>query len=293
LVKGNRMKEAPTFRVSPGCCDVMKYTSTLWAIALWACVTLPVRAEIQIGSFTTPQHAFGGSTHSFSFFVTNTAETEVNGELSFRLYQVATAVAAPVPVQIPTKSLRVLPRQTVVESVSLPLPAVGASTRFQVTVTAGGKKAGGFAVRVHPTNLLDSVRTMADKQPFLVVDSGEKVRNALEALKIPIVGTTEDEVSEHEKAELLIIHEAAALKQEDLSARIGRLLAGKVRNSILFVPAETSGMPNSKVLQSGRTRVLVASTELLNGLPDTAGAQLTLKQLIESALQPRALSDDN
>jgi hypothetical protein len=51
-------------------------------------------------------------------------------------------------------------------------------------------------------------------------------------------------------------------------------------------------MPNSKVLQSGRARIVVASSELLNGLPDAAVAQLTLKQLIESALQPPTVSED-
>jgi len=268
--------------------------STLWAsvVALWACFTLPLRAEIQIGSFVTPQHAFGGGTQSFSFLVTNTADTEINAELSFRLYQVATAVAAPVPAQIPAKPLRVLPRQTLVENVSIPLPAVAASTRFQVVVTAGGKKAGGFALRVHPTNMLDSVRKMAGKQPFLVVDSSAKVSTALETLQIAIVSTTADEVSEHEKAELLIVHEPA-LRLEELNARVGRLAAGKIRTSILFVPAETAGMPHFKVLQSGRTRTVVASNELLNGLPNAAVAQLTLKQVIESALQPPPVSDDN
>src|SRR4030095_3255377 len=99
------------------------------------------------------------------------------------------------------KPLRLLSRQTVVESVSLPLPAVAASTRFQVVVSAGGKKAGGFALRAHPTNLLDSVRTMAGKQPFVVVDPGAKVSTAFGALKIAMVSATEDEVSEHARSE--------------------------------------------------------------------------------------------
>jgi hypothetical protein len=253
---------------------------------------LAAGSNLELLTNAEPPCVFGGHAIAIAVRFHNPSDQEYDHDIQIGLYQASSATAIPLGA-IPWKELRVLPRQTVLESASVDFPPVKARTRFLVQWLENSNHViGTTTVLVYPTNLLDELKRLVPDggENLGVLDPGRQLTPALKNAAVKFVD----------------------LEQADLTGFSGRLaligpcrpgdpewsgLAGRVRQlarqgaPVVWIQSPPPGLekplPSFYVVPVNTNAVVVVQPELVAGLADHPQSQLNLLYFCRLALHPQ------
>jgi hypothetical protein len=248
-------------------------------------------ASLELVTNSPPQHVFAGTARSVLLTVHNPNDRDYEGEIRARLFQTSSATAVRLS-EVPWKTLRVLPGQTVLESARLDFPAVTAETKFLIQWLDSGRVLGLTDVWVFPTNLLAELKT-------LVGDDGLGVIDPLNQLK-PLLQATKAEFTDLENADLEQFHAKLAImgpfeSREQMPGGLVAAIDALVKRNVAVVwlqpPSkhEAKPQPSFYAVPTKQVAVVVVQPALVAGLRDNPQAQLNLIYFCKMALAPQPL----
>jgi hypothetical protein len=211
-----------------------------------------------------------------------------------RIFQATSATAVPVS-ERPWKELRVLPRQTILESASLDFPLVKAETIFLVRWLNGAHRiTGTVEVLVYPTNLLHEVKLMVGESwnNLGVLDPKNQIKPALKNAMIGFVDLAETELDAF-SGTLAIVGSCSPEDPEwnGLADRISKLARHGTPVVWIQGPSRRRDkiQPSFYAVPQNRAAVIVIQPELILDLPENPQSQVNLIYFFRLALNPQPL----
>lgn len=259
--------------------------------AFLAGAALEIRAELVIVPDPELHATFAGEGRQIEVTFRNSGNEPSEADLHTRLYQTTTATGVLVH-EAPWKPLQVLPGQTILETATLDFPAVRAEARFLIQWLDGTNTVlGKTEVRVFPTNLLASLRTLAGEMPLGVFDPAEHLKPLLRPLEVPFQDLAEDGTDK-------FLGRLAILGPFESKQQMRASLAGDIRalakRGVAVVWLQPSPKrrdplrPSFYTVRVGDGAIVVAQHGVVARLADSPEAQLNLLRLAELALRPVA-----
>lgn len=131
------------------------------------------QADIELVSNPASQAVFGGSPASLLLTLRNIATNTISGTLRAKVFQVSSATAAAFQ-ELAASRIRLLPGQTIIETVSAEFPTVLTETSFLLQWWIGtNTMIGTSQVSVYPTNLLAALEKLVPAGQLGLFDSEE------------------------------------------------------------------------------------------------------------------------
>ena len=243
----------------------------LWSLAaLWP---LTVSAQIQLIADTEAQAVFAGGTQTVRVLLRNPGDAPASKDVEMRLFQLTAASAVPIGNARPWKTIQILPRQTVLETLPLEFPAVRSSSRFRIELPGIGS----VEVTAYPRDLLQRLNMLAGDQPLGVFDPAGQMKPLLKQVGVNVA----DFETEPTDSKLAIVWWNGQNLPDSVESRLKKGLSA--------VWIRSSAFPSSYAVRVGAGAVVVAPASSLHGLADSPLAQLNLIRDAELALQPDAL----
>ena len=249
------------------------------------------QAQLGIVAGAEEQAVFCGEGRLVRLVIRNRDDNSVGASLRLRLHQTTTATTVLLR-EAAWKPLQVLPGQTVLETATLDFPPVHAETRFLIQWLDGTNTVlGKTEVRVFPTNLLATLRTLAGESPLGVFDPADQLKPLLRPLEVPFQDLAEDGTDKFVgKLAVFGPFESKQKMRASLSGDI-RVLA-KRGVAVVWLqppPAKRAPLrPSFYTVRVGDGTVVVAQASLVAHLSESPEAQLNLLRLAELALRPVA-----
>ena len=148
---------------------------------------LPAFAALEIRSQSVPQNVFSGPDQQSRIEFHNPTDRPIELKLRTRLHQASTATLMPIGEPQPWKTLAVLPRQTVLETLTLELPEVRAVTLFQVHwLDEKRTLLGETELMVYPNNVLKQLSTLSQEKPIGLLDPNRQLSPVLLRQKVEL-----------------------------------------------------------------------------------------------------------
>jgi hypothetical protein len=269
----------------------------LLGICLLAACPLCGLCQLEILSRTAPQELFAFPARRAEIEFRNATPnviTEVN--LSTRLYQASTATLMPAGEIHSWGGLVVLPRQTVIETITLDFPEVRGPTRFQLQ-WLDDKKAvlGRTDLLIYPDNLLKKLSALAEEKPIGLLDPEKQIGPILMRQKVEFK-VLENSLAVEEFAGRLVIlgpFSSASQVTRDFPELTKRASAkARARGAIVwFEPpsGKIEPLQPAHTVRVGSGAVVVAPASTVADFADSPAAQLNLLHFAELALDPDAL----
>jgi len=235
-----------------------------------------------------PAGIFSGKPSSTSVTFSNSSDQDFNSVIRTRIYQTSSATVAPVS-KAAWKTLRVLPQQTVLESVRLNFPAVKAETKFVVQWLENTNRViGTTEVWVYPTNLLGELKSLLKIDEFGVLDPNNELKPVLQQDGVPYLNL-EEKVLEDFRGRLAIIgpfHSPAQMR-EGLAKSLQKIAAAGVAVVWLQPPGSPEEiMPSFYVVPGTKAAVVIAQADLTAHFAESPQSQLNLVRFCRLALNP-------
>lgn len=250
------------------------------------------RAQLVNVTDPGPQSVFFGEGKKISAIFHNPGGQDFKSNVRVRIFQASSATVIPLG-ERPWKELRVLSRQTILESASLDFPPVKAGTKFLVQWLENTHRIiGKTEVLVYPTNLLDDLEVLVNESTknLGVLDPRNQLKPALKHSAIGFVDLAETEMDAF-SGKLAVVGPCAPDDPEwsGLAERIRKLarkgtavvwiqwpsqMRDKIRPSFYFVPQYPAV-------------VLVIQPELVVDLVDNPQSQLNLIYFCQLSLNPQ------
>ncbi len=269
----------------------MKRIST-WLLLL--VVARGVTAQpLQVMPELRPQSVFGGTNQNVKVQFQNAGAQPFDAEVRMVLLQTSTATAVR-SLEWPWKKLLVWPGQTVLETATVPFPAVRAETRFLIQWMAGASNTmGRTEVVVYPTNLLAPLKTLAGDDPLGVFDPGDQLKPLLRTQGVEFQDLSEAGTDKF-FGKLAIIGPFALRSQMRACLRdeVHALAKRGVAVVWLQPPVEKFAplKPSFYVVREAGGAVVVAAHDLVVQPSEQPQAQLNLLRLAEEAVQPTTMN---
>jgi hypothetical protein len=268
----------------------MKSFKTLALLIITCCLACAANAQLQLVTNAGPQCIFLGEAKRISVIFHNPAEQDFKGEILARIFQTSSASAVQLG-EVPWKELRVLPGQTVLESVPLDFPAVKAETKFLIQWLENTNRViGKTTVLVYPTNLLQTLQSFLSEANFGVFDPGDQFKPLLKAQGIKFTDLGETELDDF-SGQLAVIgpFQSRAQVPDGLANRIETIAKKNVAVVWIQPPQEKPDklQPSFYCVRKSQTAIVVVQPELISNLPDSPRAQLNLIYFCKLALNPQ------
>jgi hypothetical protein len=249
-------------------------------------------APLRVASLGPSPCLFSGAQASLLVLISNSTEHLFDSEVRLRIYQTTEAIAAVHQDKI-WKKLRVSPGQTVLESLTVDIPAVKAETRFLVQFLAGTNTVlGTVDLRAFPTNLLQELQVLADNTPIGVLDSENIIQPTLSTSGLQLADL---EVTGFNSftGRLAIIGPFPAAKDipRDFLARV-KALAKRGTGIVWIQPSPSKNDPPEPSffsMSEGRGQIVVVQAGLVSKLGLDPQSQLNLVYFCRLALRPHSL----
>jgi hypothetical protein len=251
-----------------------------------------IAAQLEIATSVSPQCIFFGEARPISANFHNPSDEDFSNDIRVRLFQASSATAISSGERL-WKHLRVLSRQTVVESAKLEFPAVKAETRFLVQwLESTNRVIGKTEVLVYPTNLLAELKSLAGEEPLGVLDPQDQLKPLLKAAAVEF---TDLEVGggEDYSGKLAIVGPLQKQLRSGLTTQLHALAKKGTGVVWLLPPPEVPTRPRHEPLQpsfytvpAGKGAVVVVKAELVSNLSESPQAQLNLIQFARLAIHP-------
>ena len=276
----------------------MKFANvvTLWMIACCPCGV--ARAQLMLDTNAGPQSVFFGDARSISAIFRNPGDQDFRSEIRTRMLQTTSATAAPLG-EKPWKELRVLSRQTVLESAPLDFPAVNAETTFLVQwLDDTNRVIGVTEVRVYPTNLLHELKLLVEESwnNLGVLDPGNQLKPALKNAAIGFVDLADTELAAF-SGKLAVVGSCGpdAPEWSGLAGRVHTL--AQKGTPVVWIQGPPRKLykprPSFYTVPQDRAAVLVVQPELVAQLTENPRSQLNLIYFCKLALRPEKPSLPN
>jgi hypothetical protein len=242
-----------------------------WFVAaLWP---LTATAQIQLVPEADPPAVFAARPQNLRITLRNVGETTATSDVQTLLFQLSSATTLPIGKARPWKTIRILPGQTVLETLTLEFPAVRSASRFRVELPGIGS----MEVIVYPNDLLRRLNTLAGDQPLGVYDPDGQLKPLLKHAAIRMA----DFEIEPTDSKLAVVWSSAAYLPDSIVSR--------VKTGMATVWIRPSAIPTTYAVHQGAGVVVVAPASTVRGLPDSPLAQLNLIRDAELALESDAL----
>ena len=267
----------------------MKSRESIWLAMALAICALASAAGANIEVRGDPQYLISGPGRTVNVLVRNTGDEAAESNIHIRLYQ-ATSSTAVLLSEAPWKTIRTLPRQSILESASVDFPTVRGETRFVIEWLDGTNQIVGKSdLLIYPTNLLKELETLAGEAHLGVFDPDHRLTPLLKQLAIETSDMEEDGVADF-TGSLAIIGPFSSKAQmgAEMAARV-QSLARKGKAVVWIQPPaglRDKLQPSFYTVRVGAGAVVVAQAETVAGLADDPRAQLRLLRLARLALHP-------
>jgi len=256
-----------------------------------------VSAQLQVVSQSSAQTLFPGDACPVAVIFHNPEDHRVIVKLSTQLYQASSATAAPLGRPRVWKALEVLAGQTILETNPLAFPSVAHATRFVIQwLDATNRVLGNSEVMVYPTNLLDALRTLANKKPLGVFDPQNQIKPLLTSSGL-FFQDLEEQGIDNFSGRLAIIGpiSADAPRPEALADEIINL--ARVGAAVVWIKADVACGPVLEPalynLRVGQGAISVVRSRALLNLATNPLAQLNFVRAAQLAIKPDLLSLNN
>jgi hypothetical protein len=228
----------------------------------------------------------------------NPAGQDFRSQIRTRMLQASSATAIPLG-ESPWKELRVLPRQTILESAPLDFPPVKAETKFFVQwLEDTNRIIGTTEVLVYPTNLLHELRLLVDESwnNLGVLDPQNQLKPALKQAAIGFVDLAQAELAAF-SGKLAVVGSCGPDDPEwsGLADRIRALAQNGTPVVWIQGPLRERDKirPSFYLVPQKQAAVVVVQPGLIADLPLNPRSQLNLIQFCQLALHPESLSLPN
>jgi hypothetical protein len=241
---------------------------------------------------------FAGTTQAVSTRWCNIGEAIIETDIRIRTMQLSSATAA-VSGEMPWKTLRVLPGQTIVETGQFAFPAVRAETRYLVQWVDGFNRiAGASEIFVYPTNLLSELQPLVGKEGGLgVFDPQNELKELLKNVGVDFVDLGNTELEKF-RGKLAIIGPFDSKTLADSVATMQIKALAKNDVGVVWVqpavgdsrsPNETL-QPSFYAVPENQTAAVVVQPEMVANLARNPRSQLNLIYFCKLALHPQPLT---
>jgi hypothetical protein len=243
----------------------------LWLVAaVWPIVAT---AQIKLVPDAEPPAVFASRPQNIRVTLRNVGDTIATSDVQTVLFQLTSATSVAIGKPRPWKKIQILPQQTVLETLTLELPAVRSSSRFRVELLGIGP----IEVTVYPNDLLKRLSALAGEKPLGVYDPDGQLKPLLKQAAVSVA----DFDTEPADSKLAIVWSNAASLPDSIVSRV------KTGMSVVWI--RSSPIPTTYAVHRGNGVVVVAPASTLRALADSPLAQLNLIRDAELALEPDAL----
>jgi hypothetical protein len=242
--------------------------------------------QLNLSDAKKVQCVFAGGARKISLTWQNPSDVAVKVDVRARLYQTSSATAILLN-EMPWKELRVLPKQTVIESAQLDFPTVKAETKFLVQWLENTNVIGKTEVLVYPTNLLLELKVLAGNDPIGVFDPQNQLKPLLKKLQIEFTDL-EDAGLDNFRGKLAIVGPLQSKTQmrEGLANQVQALARKNTAVVWIQPPPEKWDMlkPSFYFVPENQIAVVIVQPDLVANLPENPRAQLNLIYFCQRAL---------
>lgn len=260
----------------------------------WLMVVVAVRATAQLEMIphVETQRVFSGSNQHVKVAFVNRGDNVVRLETKTALVQLSSATALRLS-ESEWKTLKVLPGQTIIESVSVPFPVVKAASEFLIQwFTSSNQILATVEVLAFPTNLLSELQILAGHEPLGVFDPTDELKLLLYAQSVAFHDLVEDGTDKF-FGRLAVFGPFTASRQ--VRAGLGKDIRALAKRGVAVVwlqppPDQHASLrPSFYTVRTGPGAIVIAQREMVARLAERPEAQLNLIQLAKSAVRPARL----
>ena len=264
--------------------------NSIAAIALFLAFT--AGAELQIVEREESQALFSGKAQDVNVVFRNASKATVETSVRAKLFQLTSATATPV-MELPSKPLKVLKGQTILETVTIDLPIVRAPTRFVLRwMDDGSRNLGRTEIMAYPPGLLKELKGLSGEGRVGVVDPQNKLKPLLKSVEVEAEDLETKELEEYE-GKLIIAGPFESGTQ--VPARLGERLRNLRRRGIgsVWIQPRQRGRPAadpSYFIVDGtanKPAIVVASAETVADIENNPEAQIRLLRMASLATNPK------
>ena len=243
--------------------------------------------EVVVVPATRPPVVFSGKPAKIELRLGSRTGATVHGAVTYRVWQLTSATAAPVAAAQPWKEITLAAEQTVIETIETTLPATRAATLFRIEVFFAERPIGRQTVIACPENLFAGAEVVihdpADRLKTALREQGATIREYTPEpfpLGLPVI------FGPYEKKEDL---------PPDCEATWQRIAAGGNGVVVLLPATEIARLSPSGLfkvqppLPSRDRKIIPADASRFTDFAHSAAAQFELQQLIQQAISHRPL----
>jgi hypothetical protein len=254
----------------------------------WLALVVVHAGTFVVWTEPAPALVFSGENRSVRLFIKNSNDSAVRLKVDTRLYQVATAVAAPLGERAKWKELVMEAGQTIVEEFPISLPAVRTATSFLVKFYEEGRdeEIGSVSLLAYPEDLLSELKEVAKTHQVVLVDEENLLAPTLTNLNFEVVRGSLDERAQSDKPILLIVVAPKGSDFKRASEDLSKWTAG-----VLWVrrpsPLKLDELPMEEIRKGG-VSILAMDRSLLDNFKQSPSAQLNLLRGLRRILKTKA-----
>lgn len=232
---------------------------------------------------------FAGKEQSIEIVFKNPTDKPILSEVHTQLFQASSASLMPTAPSKLWKQLQVLPRQTVIEKISVDVPAVRGITEFRVRFSENGIRIGNLKVRAVPGDLLKQLSDLTGKIPVGIFDPDNQLKPLLQKNKVEFQDLENGAGFDGFTGKLAII--GPFRSQNSVPANLQKRIAAQREKplAILWIqPPESKSDPLLPLyfVRNGQNNIAVVNATVIAGLAATPKSQLGLVHAAELALNP-------
>jgi hypothetical protein len=269
----------------------MRLLNLMSVLVFAGCSCAVAHGQLQMLPATEAPCVFGGAVSKINIVWRNPGAEAADVPVRTQLYQADSATVVPLGPPRDWKQLRVLPGQTVLETISLELPSVKAATRFLLQwLDASNQVLGLTDLFVYPTNLLWTLIPLAGGKPLGVFDPQNQLRPLLNRAGVEFEDLAENTfVGFSGRLGIIGPIPSGGQGHENLPEKI-RSLALKGTAIVWIQPSavkEVKLQPSFYSVPVNQIAVVVVQADLLADLPTNPQSQLNLLYFCGIALNPQ------
>ncbi len=246
--------------------------------------------ELEIPADDTLQMAFANLPQTIKVMFRNSSkESMLEMNLQTRLFQTSSSTLMALGASQPWKKLKVLPDQTVLETITLTFPSIKAGTQFQIQwQDENGNFLGQTNVMVYPEDILKQLKQLSGEKPVGILDPTNQLKPTLKRFKIDFEDLEIDQglMAFHGK---LAIVGPFALK-EQVPTTLSQQIAKQASKGIAIIWIQPPDIDSAisilpaYIARFGVGTVVMVKTSLVADLAQSAKSQFNLIYLASMAV---------
>lgn len=237
-------------------------------------------AEISVALREVPTRVFASDKVAIPVLISNKAEA-AKPVFEYRVYQLATGVAAPLGDKTAWKEIPLNAGQTVLETLMISIPEPKAPTTFAIKISEAGatKEAGTLKLEVYPKNFLAELKAPLKDFELVLFDDKDQFAKALETagLEVARLKNLSDPILPDKPAFLFAATTPSDGELADLS-KVARVI-------VCFTDGKNADRLPIEGLTKGRAFIVQIERELLKDFAESPTAQLNFMRAARYALR--------